>query len=165
MSSPPPKPKDPNPYDEGYEAGQAAERDAKVQKISFQYSAAFKKGYEAGVLAEQNSKNPDSKEAREARRVSRAKEIEKAERIRESKEAKANEARRIEQAVEKANRDGIEFQKALDKASGASDEEMKTSFEKRMSFAQLERLLEVQGPRAKIDQEGHVEDEGDRYRD
>ncbi|KAF7860874.1 hypothetical protein EAF04_008392 [Stromatinia cepivora] len=85
------------------------------------------------------------RDARIARRDKKAKEIEKAEAI---KEAKDKEVRRIKDAIERAYDDAIKFHKALDRAEGASEEEVGETFKMRMSFADMQRMLEVHGPRA-----------------
>lgn len=117
MPSPVPQPQARDPYQNGYDAGVAAQKNGKVDLIFFDYlTEKYKKGYKAGVAFEKNFRNQCINEARAAQRIRRAKQIEIIKKAREIKQAKDQEARRIKRAVEKAHTDAIEFHKALGKS-------------------------------------------------
>ncbi|KAI9644450.1 hypothetical protein NHQ30_006471 [Ciborinia camelliae] len=151
MAFPLPPPKVPNHYQEGFSDGIAAEKHNRVQNLSFQYSARYKKGYEDGVAFERKFRNPTSDEARKERRLRRARLFERCRMERELGEWKVGEERRVRRKREVAKRVARRFHVEIDKAAGATDSELRSMFQMRISFKDLQRTMEVRGPSANLD--------------
>ncbi|KAF7950572.1 uncharacterized protein EAE97_002124 [Botrytis byssoidea] len=123
-------------FDQGKEAGKQAYREVRVEALfEFQHTEEYRKGYEAGVKAEENLGIPGTEEwtaDRIAKEAKKAKELELFKRI---AERKAKEARRIKEAIETAHRDAVMFHREFDTGG----------------------ILEIHGPRAQLDKDGQIQ--------
>ncbi|KAF7951934.1 hypothetical protein EAE96_007231 [Botrytis aclada] len=140
MSSPPRKPalKVLKPFDQGKEAGKQAYREGRMETLfEFQYPEEYRQGYEAGVKAEKNLGIRGTEEWKADRIAKAAKKAKELEPFKGIRERKAEEAKRIEGAIETAHLDAVMFHKEVDKSRGASEEELNETFGMNMTFADM----------------------------